>query len=321
MKRFSLLIAGVVLFLGTGEMMGAEKKSDFPQGPITFIVGFAPGGKSDAQARGLVPYLQKDLGVHFVIQNFPGAGGRIGSTKLFKSKPDGYTIGLLPLPSVILGEYLAPVEYKTTEFTPIFSCFGTPQVLAVPSDTYQNIDEFVKAGKLKPLSNASPGHGTSSHLAGIVVADGLGLKEVRHVHFDSSGQAIASLAGKHLDFSVMEISSTVPLIRAGKLKPLVVISDERDSAFPQVPTLKELGLKITTMAGIVGFFGPPHFPLEKVKILEAAFTKAAADPQFLDWAQKTNINIVLMDHEKLRQAIKVMDKEVEKYKEFLVTSK
>jgi tripartite-type tricarboxylate transporter receptor subunit TctC len=88
-----------------------------------------------------------------------------------------------------------------------------------------------------------------------------------------------------------------------------------------VPTLKELGLKITTMAGIVGFFGPPHLPLEKVKILEAAFAKAAADPQFLGWAQKANMDIVLKDHEELRQAITVMAKEVEKYKDFLATSK
>ncbi len=318
MKKFSLLIAGVILFLGTGEMMGAEKKSSFPQGPINYIVGFAPGGKTDIQARGILPYVEKYLGVRVVIQNFPGAGGRIGYTKLFKAKPDGYTIGLLPLPSVILGEHLASVEYKTTEFTPIFACFVAPQVLVVPSDTYQNIEEFVKAGKLKPLSNGTPGYGTSSHLAGIVVANGLGLKEVRQVHFESSGPSIAALTGKHVDFSVTNLPSAVPLVRAGKLKALLVISDEKDSAFPQVPIPKELGLKMTTIAGIDGVAGPPNLPFEKVKILEAAFTKAAADPKFLDWARKATMNIVPMDHKKFNQATEGMAKEVEKYKDFLL---
>ncbi|MDP2267590.1 MAG: tripartite tricarboxylate transporter substrate-binding protein, partial [Deltaproteobacteria bacterium] len=93
MKKISLLIAGVILFFGTGEMMGAEKKPGFPQGPINFVIGYAPGGKTDTQARGILPYVEKYLGGRFVIQNFPGAGGRIGFTKLFKAKPDGYTIG------------------------------------------------------------------------------------------------------------------------------------------------------------------------------------------------------------------------------------
>ncbi len=318
MKKISLLIAGVMLFFGTGELMGAEKKSDFPQGPINFLVAFAPGGKTDIQARGIIPYVEKYLGVRVVIQNFPGAGGRIGYTKLFKAKPEGYTIGQFSLPSMILGEHLASVEYKTSEFTPIFSCFVAPQVLVVPSDTYQNIDEFVKAGKLKPLANATPGYGTSSHLAGIVVANGLGLKEVRHIHFDSSGPSIVALVGKHVDFSITNMPSAVPLVRAGKLKPLLVLSDERDGAFPQVPTPKELGVKMTTIAGIDGVAGPPHLPLEKVKILEAAFTKAAADPQFLDWARNAGMNIVPMNRGKLRQATEGMAKEVEKYKDFLL---
>jgi len=318
MKNFCSLIAASILLIYAGNVTAAEKKSDFPQKPIEYIVGFAPGGKTDVQARGIAPFVKKYLGVPVIIQNFPGAGGRIGYTKLFKAKPDGYTFGLFALPAMILGEYLTTTEYKTQEFTPIFACFLTPQVLVVPSDTYQNIDEFVKAGKSKPLSNATPGHGTSSHLAGIVVANGLELKEVRHVHFESSGPSIAALTGKHVDFSVTNLPSAFPLVRAGRLKPLLVISDERDSAFPQVPTPKELGLKITTIAGIEGVAGPPHLPLEKVKILEEAFTKVTADPEFLNWAQKATMNIVPMDHGKLRRATEEMVKEVEKYKDFLI---
>ena len=318
MKNVSLLIAGIILFLGPREMTGAGNKANFPQGPINYIVAFSPGGKTDVQARGIVPYVEKYLGVRLIIQNFPGAGGRIGYTKSFKSKPDGYTIGQFSLPSMILGERLAAVEYKTTAATPIFACFVAPQVLVVPSDTYQNIEELMKAGKSKPLSDATPGYGTSSHLAGIVAVNALGLKEVRYVHFDSSGPSIAALTGKHVDFSVTNLPSAVPLVRAGKLKALLVLADEKDSAFPQVPIPKELGLKMTTIAGIDGVAGPPNLPMEKVKILEAAFTKAAADPKFLEWARNAGMNIVPMNNKKLRQATEDMAKEIEKYKDFLV---
>ena len=155
MKKISLLIVVVTLFIVTGEMTGAEKKPNFPMGTINYIVAFSPGGKTDTQARGIIPYVEKYLGVRFVIQNFPGAGGRIGYTKLFKAKPDGYTIGLFPLPAVILGEHLASVEYKTKEFTPIFACFVGPQILVVAENTYKSLDELIKAGGSKPLTNAT----------------------------------------------------------------------------------------------------------------------------------------------------------------------
>jgi tripartite-type tricarboxylate transporter receptor subunit TctC len=319
MKKFSLLIAGVILFLGTGEMMGAEKKSDFPQGPISYLIGFAPGGKTDIQARGIAPYVEKYLGVRIVIQNFPGAGGRIGYTKLFKAKPDGYTIGILPLPAVILGEHLVSVEYKTKEFTPIFACFVAPQILVVAEDTYKSLDEFIKDGRSKPLTNATPGIGTSPHLAALVAEKGLGLKDVRHVHFESGGAAIAALAGKHVDFTVAITTNALPLVRAGKLKPLLVIADERDKAFPQVPIPNELGYKFTAISGIDGVAGPPNLPIENVKILEEAFAKAAADPEFLKWAEKAGMSIIPMDHKKYRLVVEDTIKEVEKHKEFFIS--
>ncbi len=318
MKNFCPLIIAAILLFTAGNVAVAEKKSDFPQKPINYVLGFSPGGKNDIFIRGIAPFAEKYLGVPLNIQYCPGAGGRIGYTKLFKAKPDGYTIGLFPLPSIIISEHLATTEYKTREFTPIFACFVTPQVLVVPTDTYKNIGEFINAGKSKPLSNATPGHGTSSHLAGVVVGDGLGLKEVRHVHFESSGPSIAALAGKHVDFSVTNIPSAVPLVQAGKLKPLLVIGDKRDEAFPQVPTPMELGYKITAVCAIDGFGGPPNLPLEKVKILEGAFSRAASEPEFLNWAQKIKTTIIPMDHEKYRQAVEEIVREVEKYKELLL---
>jgi tripartite-type tricarboxylate transporter receptor subunit TctC len=153
--------------------------------------------------------------------------------------------------------------------------------VVVAADTYKNVEELVKAGKSKPLTNASSGRGTSSYLAAIVLSSGLGLKEVRHVHFEGTPNALAAVAGKHLDFSVCPTAVVMSLVQAGKLKPLMTIAEERDPAFPDVPTPRELGYNVTAMPGIDGVAGPPDLPMDKLKILETAFIKAAKDPAFL----------------------------------------
>src|SRR4030042_6352966 len=98
--------------------------------------------------RGILPCVEKYLGGRIVIQNIPGAGGRIGYTKLFKAKPDGYTIGSIALTTVV-GEYLTSVQYKSKDFTPIFACNVSNSVLVVPKDTYNNIEELINAAKSK----------------------------------------------------------------------------------------------------------------------------------------------------------------------------
>lgn len=318
MKTRFLLAAALALSLSPVLSVGADKKGEFPEGPVTYILGFSPGGKTDTQARAILPYVEKYLGASVTIQNVPGAGGRIGLTKVFKAKPDGYTIGLLPIPAALLGEYLSSAEYKTQEFTPLFACFVTPQVLVVAVDTYKDLEEFIRAGKSRSLTHATPGPGTSSHLAGIVTASGLGINEVRHVHYESSGPSLAALAGKHVDFSVTNTTGALPLVQGGKLKALLVMADQRDPAFPDVPTAKELGYNISAVQAIDGFGGPPGMPPERVKVLEDAFGKAASDPDFVAWAQKAKANLTIMSHGEFRRAIEEMSKELVKYKDSLI---
>ena len=310
-------MSAAIITAAAVDAQGLEKKV-YPLKTITYINGFPPGGKSDLQARGLLPIAEKYLGVQLMIQYLPGAGGRLAYNKIFKAKPDGYTIGHVAIPGAILGEFLAKPDYRTKEFTPIFNGFVTPQVLVVAGDSYKNIDELLKAAKTKPLTNASSGSGTSSYLAAIVVANSLGLKDIRHVHFEGTPQALASLAGKHLDFSVCPTAVAITLSQAGKLKPLLTIADERDPAFPNVPTPRELGYTMTAMPGMDAIAGPPGLPPEKVKVLEAAFVKAARSPEFLQWAARSNMGVTVMDHLKLSRVIDEQIKEAEKYKDMLL---
>ncbi len=317
MKRFCFVVI-VVGLLSVAAETPAVEKTVYPQRTITYIMGFPPGGKADIQARGLLPVVEKYLGASLAIQYAPGAAGRVGYTKIFKAKPDGYTIGHLSIPGSILGEFMTTTDYRTREFRPIFNCFVTPQVLVVAADSYKNVDELVKAGKSKPLTNASSGRGTSSYLAAIVMSGGLGLKEVRHVHFEGTPNAMAAVAGRHLDFSVCPTTVAIALVHAGKLKPLLTIAEERDPAFPDVPTPKELGYRITAMPGIDGIAGPPHLPDNILKVLETAFLKAAKDPAFLAWTQKANMPVTVWDHGTFSRVIEEQIKEAEKYREALL---
>lgn len=135
---------------------------------------------------------------------------------------------------------------------------------------------------------------------------------------EGTPNALAAVAGKQLDFSVCPTSVVISLVHAGKLKPLFTIADERDPAFPQVPTFRELGYSITAMPGIDGVAGPPNLPSDKVKILEEAFIKAAKDPEFLNWAKRTNTAGTVWDHVKFSRVIEEQIKEAEKYKEVLL---
>jgi len=317
-RLFWLVLSLFVVFLFPAY---GEVKS-YPQRSVTYIMGFPPGGKADIQARGLLPYVEKYLGVSFTIQYTPGAGGRVGYTKIFRAKPDGYTIGYLAIPGAILGEFLAKTEYRTTEFTPIFNCFVTPQVMVVASDTYHNVEELIKAAKTKTLTNASTGHGTSSYLAAIVVVNGLGIMDaVRHVHFEGTPQALASVAGKHLDFSICPTTAAIPLVNAGKLKAILTIAEERDPAFPDVPIPKELGYKMTAMPAVDGIVGPPNLPPDRVHVLETAFLKAVKNKNFLEWAERSKMSVVVMDQKKLKEVIAAQIREAEKYRSLLLSEK
>jgi tripartite-type tricarboxylate transporter receptor subunit TctC len=318
MRKLFCFVAMVVVLLAAAAETWAVEITAYPQRTVTYIMGFPPGGKADIQARGLLPVAEKYLGASLAIQYAPGAGGRLGFTKIFKAKPDGYTIGHLSIPGSILGEFMTTTDYRTRDFTPIFNCFVTPQVLVVAADSYKSIDELIKAGKSRPLTNASSGRGTSSYLAAVVLSGGLGLKEVRHVHCEGTPNALAAVAGRHLDFSVCPTAVAFALVHAGKLRALLTIAEERDQAFPDVPTPRELGYPIMALPGIDGIAGPPHLPVAIQKVLETAFIKAAKDPAFLAWAQKANMPVTVWDHGKFGRVIEEQIKAAEKYRAALL---
>jgi tripartite-type tricarboxylate transporter receptor subunit TctC len=311
-RFFSVFIAGM-MFLSLCPLAAG---ADFPKKPIKIVVCAGAGGGEDTEARGIAPYLEKYAGVSVLVENQPGAGGKIAFEKFQKTDPDGYTLLTYTFPKSIIIEYMDKTNYRTKDFTPVFFWSRANQLLVVHADNWKTFDEFLKAAKAKTLAGGLSGRGSTTHLAGLVAMDELGVK-VNWVPYEGSAGSNAALAGKHLDFNICLATSAVPLIQAGKLRPLVMFSDKRDPFFPDVPVPKELGFDVTPMPGIRGAEGPPNTPAPIVKILEEAFSKAVQEPGFIEFSKKRKMLLHPMKGEEFRQNVDSTYRHVEKFQAML----
>jgi tripartite-type tricarboxylate transporter receptor subunit TctC len=263
---------------------------DFPKKPIKVMLASGPGGGNDVVARGIIPYLQQHLGVNVSIDYQHGAGGRIALEKLHRADPDGYAILLDAFPRSVIVEHMRATNFKTRDFVPVFVIGPTSQVLVGHSDNWKTFDEFLKTAKKKTMACGLAGRGTTVHLSGLVLMEKLGIK-VNWVPFAAAGEATAALAGKHIDYAIILPTSGVSLIRAGAIRPLLMLRESRDPFFPDIPVPKDLKLDVKLIPVVYGVVAPPRTPEIIVKVLEEAFAKAANEPAFLEWAKKGQIEI------------------------------
>ncbi len=317
-KLATLFIIALTTGFATGlSMLCPEAKgADFPKKPIKLIAAAGVGGGEDTEARGMAPFLQKYLGVSVSADNWVGAGGKIAFEKLQKAEPDGSNIVIFTFPKSIIIEYMGKVNFRTKDFTPVYAWSRLNQVLVVHADTWKTFDEFLKAAKAKPLSGGLMGRGSTTHLAGLLAMDELGIK-VNWVPYEGSGEALGALAGKHIDFIIGLTTSATSLIDAGKLRALVMFNDERDPYMPDVPTAKDLGHDIKSIQALRCAVAPPHTPPAIVKVLEDAFSKSIKDPAFIEWAKKRKNVLGPISSKEFDKFIKETYPHVEKYQKLL----
>lgn len=260
----------------------------YPNKMIKFIVTAGAGGGEDTEARAISPFLEKYLGQRFIIENQPGAGGKIAMEKFQKTEPDGYSIITYTFPKSIIMEFMDKTNFKTRDFVPVFSWSRSSQLLVVHADTWRTFDEFLKAAKAKTLAGGLSGRGSTTHLTGLLALDEMGIK-ANWVPYEGSAGSVAALAGQHLDFTICLATSAVSLIQAGKLRPLLLFSEKRDPFMPDVPIAKDLGINMDIIPTLRGAEAPPKTPPAIIKTLEDAFLKASKDPGFLDIAKKRQL--------------------------------
>jgi tripartite-type tricarboxylate transporter receptor subunit TctC len=252
--------------------------------------------------------------VKILIENQGAAGGKIAFERFQRAEPNGYTLITYTYPKSVVIEYTDKVNFRSKDYTPIFSWSWSSQVLVVNAETWKTFDEFLKTAKTKTMvGGLSGGHST---LGGLVTADELGLK-VNWVPYEGSAGSLAALAGKHIEFSVTVTTSAVPLMEAGKLRSLVVFDNERDPYLPNVPCSKELGVRTSPIPGIRGLEAPPNTPPAIVRVLEEACSKAVKEPGYIEFAKKRKMVIHPLNSKEYGKAIADMYPIVEKYQQIL----
>ncbi|MFQ1081101.1 Bug family tripartite tricarboxylate transporter substrate binding protein [Bordetella trematum] len=280
MMRFAFLryFTGVVAASLTLALPAAAGDA-WPQRPVSLIVPYPAGGVADTVTRLLATELGKTLGQPVVVENRPGASGRIGLEAVRRAAPDGYTLGLaVPATMVLLPLADARFGMSAQDFELIgLACETWTALVVAPQLQVGDLAAFQSYGRRQTdaLNYASAGKGTSFHFGGALVAQLLGL-EATHVAYKGESPAMSDVAAGHVHF-MLATHSARALIEAGKLVPLAVATPQRVAAMPQVPTFREAGVDYT-QDGWVGYVGPRGLDPQIVGKLEAAFQQVLASP-------------------------------------------
>jgi tripartite-type tricarboxylate transporter receptor subunit TctC len=245
------------------------------------VVPFTPGGANDAVARIFATELGQRLGKSFIVENRPGAGGTIGATYVAQSPADGYTLLLGANAVLVVNPLIYPkIGYGPDSFVPIGMAAEVPIMLvANPSLPVKTLKELISYAKQSPgkLNYASPGRGTQMHLLAELFKTQAGV-EVTHVPYKGSAPAVTDLIGGEVQIMFDNVNSSLPHIRAGKLRPIAVNSAKRLDSLPDVPTVAEAGMPAITSAAWFSIMAPAGTPQPVLARLRKAMGETLNDP-------------------------------------------
>jgi tripartite-type tricarboxylate transporter receptor subunit TctC len=274
---------------------------EYPNHTVTMVVPFPPGGVADITARPLAQVMGGYLGQTVVVENKSGAGGGVGMQYVARARPDGYTvllalssISIIPEADKVLGR---DPMFKLSQLVPIARFTADPTVLAVRADSpYKSVGDLVAAARKAPgtIPFGSSGNYGTMHVPMEMLSQAAGVKML-HVPFTGAGPAIVALLGGQVDALATGPSTVTGHVRAGKVRVLATWGEGgRHPAFPDVPTLKELGYDVQ-FSQWTGLFVPAGTPQPAIAKLREAARKAVEDPAFRSALAKVETPIQYLD--------------------------
>jgi tripartite-type tricarboxylate transporter receptor subunit TctC len=263
----------------------AVQAQAFPDKPVRLVVPYSAGGSTDLISRALGHKLSEMWGQTVVIDNRPGGSTIIATDIVADSAPDGYTLLVTTTSFSIVPSLTDKLPYDPAkDFEPITLVNTTPLVLVVnPGVPAKSVKELIALAKARPgeLNFGSAGSGGSNHLAGELFNVMAGVKIV-HVPYKGNAPALNDLVGGHVDIVFNGLTSAVPLIKSGRLRPLAVTSLTRADALPDVPTLDELGLKGFQATAWNGLSAPAGTPKSVIARINADVVKVLHSPELVE---------------------------------------
>jgi tripartite-type tricarboxylate transporter receptor subunit TctC len=261
--------------------------------PVKILVGFPPGGSADTTARLIAEKMTASMGSPVIVENRPGAGGRIAAQAVKDAAPDGNTLMLVPMAVMVVQPVVfKSIKYDTSkDFTPIGNAATFPLALATgPATPAKNMAELVAWIKANPtLANyGSPATGSLPHFLGEMLGQAAGVK-MQHVPYQGGAPLMTALLGGQLPMGFDTPLEFAENHRAGKLRIQAVSSAQRMAQFPDVPTLRESGINIEA-TGWFGIFGPAAMPAARTDALSGAIQAALKAPDVM--AKLSNLGLL-----------------------------
>lgn len=260
--------------------------------PTRIVVGFPPGGSTDVSARLIAEKMQTTLGTNVIVDNRPGAGGRIAAQGVKESAPDGTTLMLAPFAvMVVQPAVFRSIKYDTTaDFTPVGNVVSFPLALAAgPATPATNIKELIDWLRANPTQGhyGSPGAGSMPHFLGEMLGAKAGVK-LTHVPFQGGAPLTNNLLGGQIPIGFDTPAEFAEHHRAGKLRILALSGGQRNARFPGVPTLREAGIDIDAV-GWFGLFGPAGIPKTTLDRINGALQSALKQPDVIEKLDKLGL--------------------------------
>ena len=323
----SLFRSAVPLAIGLFIAVWATPRSidstAYPKKPVTLVVAYSPGGAVDNIARTVAQYIEPYLGQRVVVQNKPGAGGEIGYRSLALSASDGYTIGMITSPPILMLERLRQgSESNVADFEALVGLQRDPVVLAVNANSpYQSLDELLAAASASqnPLNVAGDGPNSNNQLQLVVAEKFLGV-EFNFVPFNGSAPSITALLGNQVEAAVPSASSVTSYVRRGDIRVLAVFSPDRYEYLPDTPTVLEAsGIAVPDIgAAVRGVVIPKGMMPGRKKVLADAFEKLVADDEFISHAGRVQLPLYFMNADEFRQYLAETDVLLDEYVRLLI---
>ncbi len=259
-----------------------------PDRSITMIVAFAAGGGTDAAARTIARFMERDLGQPIVVLNRPGAGGEIGFSELARARPDGLTIGFINTPHIVtLPIERAAARFRLEDFSLIANIVDDPGGLWVRADSdIHTMADLLAAARARPesIGYGTTGVGSDDHLAVLALERASGAR-LLHIPFAGSAQVKQNLISRAIPLGSMNMAEGVSDMRQGVLRPLAQMGANRWEAAPDVPTLRELGFDVVE-GSMRGMAAPAGLPAPVLARLSLALRRTVEDPAFQEAARQ-----------------------------------
>ena len=280
-RLLALLAAGVMSSL----MPVVAQAQSYPNKPIRVSLGYTTGGAADGAMRPLARVLEGILGQPIIIEPKPGAAGAVAADQIAKATPDGYSLYFADSGPLSIAPHLGKLGYNPlTSFTYIGAVCTLPSILVVhPSVPAQTVSELIALAKREPAkwSYGSSGIAGPHHMSGEYFKSFNGIS-LLHIPYKGGGPAMTDLMGGQVPMMFSSLAPAVCPVKTGRIRALAVTSIKRSAAFPEVPTLDELGMKGFESSAWFGLIGPANLPIEVVKRLAQALVKASEDKGLLE---------------------------------------